>query len=472
VLKRKPGKEVLLAEEREQVPPVPPRGLFSLGTRMSGKWPGLTLGGRLPSPSLTDHVAVMVAVALPWSTSATGLFVVIWLVAVVSSTDLSDLRKILSSPSGYLPVLLVILALAGTFWSDVSITNKVHALQPYYKLLAIPLLLAQFSRSGRGHGVLIGFLVSCSVLLALSIASAIWPPIAWWRLGNPGVPVKDQIAQSAEFVICAFCLLYVSAIEWRAGRHTYGAIALVASLLFLVDVLFVATSRTELVVIASLLLVFLVKERGWKWLPLGLLIVAALASVVWVSSSYIRGRVAHGVWEVKQYELVDQPTSIGLRLEWWRKSLGFIEQAPILGNGTGSLPKLFRESAQNQIGASAVAANNPHNQIFAIAIPLGLLGTAILFSMWIAHTLLFRESILFGWFGLVVVIQNIIGCIFNSHLFDFAEGWTYVWGVGVIGGLVLREKAAAATVRDQPVPQFGSEAKVERLHQGISSVTP
>jgi O-antigen ligase len=284
--------------------------------------------------------------------------------------------------------------------------------------------------------------------------------------------VKDQIAQSAEFVICAFCLLYVSAIEWRAGRHTYGAIALVASLLFLVDVLFVATSRTELVVIASLLLVFLVKERGWKWLPLGLLIVAALASVVWVSSSYIRGRVAHGVWEVKQYELVDQPTSIGLRLEWWRKSLGFIEQAPILGNGTGSLPKLFRESAQNQTGASAVAANNPHNQIFAIAIPLGLLGTAILFSMWIAHTLLFRESILFGWFGLVVVIQNIIGCIFNSHLFDFAEGWTYVWGVGVIGGLVLREKATAATVRDRPVPQFGSEAKVERLHQGISSVTP
>ena len=439
---------------------------------MSGAWLRLSSGGRLPSLNLPDYVAVMVAVVLPWSTSATGLLIVIWLVTLVPTIDPLALRKSLSSPVGYLPVLLVILALAGTFWSDVSIANKIHALQPYYKLLSIPLLLAQFSRSGRGHRVLIGFLVSCSALLALSFASAVWPPIAWWRLGNPGVPVKDQIAQSAEFVICAFCLLYVSAIEWRAGRHTYSAIALASSLLFLADVLFVATSRTELVVIASLLLVFLVKERGWKWLPLGLLMVAALASVVWVSSSYIRGRVAHGVWELRQYELVDRPTSIGLRLEWWRKSLGFIEQAPILGNGTGSLPKLFRESAQNQTGASGVAATNPHNQIFAIAIPLGLLGTAILFSMWLAHTMLFREGISFGWFGLVVVIQNMIGCIFNSHLFDFAEGWTYAWGVGVIGGLVLREKAAAATVRDQPVPQFGSEAKVERLHQGISSVTP
>jgi O-antigen ligase len=412
---------------------------------------------------LTDHVAVMVAVALPWSTSATGLLVVIWLVAVVSSTDPAALRKILSSPSGYLPVLLVLLALAGTFWSDVSITNKIYALQPYLKLLSIPLLLTQFSRSGRGHRVLVGFLVSCSALLALSFASAIWPPIAWWRLGNPGVPVKDQIAQSAEFVICAFCLLYVSTIEWRARRHAYSAIALASSLLFIANVLFVATSRTELIAIASLLLVFLVRDRGWKMLPLGLLIVVALASVVWVSSSYIRGRVAHGVWEIKQYELLDRPTSIGLRLEWWRKSLGFIEQAPIFGNGTGSIQKLFRDSAQDQTGASGVLIKNPHNQIFAIAIPLGLVGTAILFSMWIAHILLFRDSNLFGWFGLVVVIQNMIGSIFNSHLFDFAEGWTYVWGVGVIGGLVLREKAAAAAaaIGDQPsiVPAFGPEAK-------------
>jgi len=143
--------------------------------------------------------------------------------------------------------------------------------------------------------------------------------------------------------------------------------------------------------------------------------------------------------------------------------LGFIEQAPIFGNGTGSIQKLFRDSAQNQTGASGVLVKNPHNQIFAIAIPLGLVGTVILFSMWIAHILLFRDSNLFDRFGLVVVIQNMIGSIFNSHLFDFAEGWTYVWGVGVIGGLVLREKAAAAAaaVGDQPsiVPAFGPEAK-------------
>jgi len=30
--------------------------------------------------------------------------------------------------------------------------------------------------------------------------------------------------------------------------------------------------------------------------------------------------------------------------------------------------------------------------------------------------------------GLLVVIQNILTSLFNSHLFDFHEGWMYVLG--------------------------------------------
>jgi O-antigen ligase len=70
-----------------------------------------------------------------------------------------------------------------------------------------------------------------------------------------------------------------------------------------------------------------------------------------------------------------------------------------------------------------------------------MVGVAILFAMWISHILLFREGGLLGWIGLVVVYQNIVGGIFNSHLFDVTEGWIYVWGVGVGGGMVLGEKS-------------------------------
>ena len=38
--------------------------------------------------------------------------------------------------------------------------------------------------------------------------------------------------------------------------------------------------------------------------------------------------------------------------------------------------------------------------------------------------------------GLMVVLQNVFSSLFNSHLFDFHEGWMYVLGVGVAGGAV------------------------------------
>ena len=63
------------------------------------------------------------------------------------------------------------------------------------------------------------------------------------------------------------------------------------------------------------------------------------------------------------------------------------------------------------------------------------------------HLLLFRGEGLVAWIGLLVVVQNIFTSLFNSHLFDFHEGWMYVLGVGVAGGMVLRARAAQACRR-------------------------
>jgi hypothetical protein len=62
--------------------------------------------------------------------------------------------------------------------------------------------------------------------------------------------------------------------------------------------------------------------------------------------------------------------------------------------------------------------------------------------MWIAHLLLFRGAGLAAWLGLGVVVQNIVACMFNTYLFEFTHGWLYVFGVGVLGGMVLRGRGA------------------------------
>jgi len=67
--------------------------------------------------------------------------------------------------------------------------------------------------------------------------------------------------------------------------------------------------------------------------------------------------------------------------------------------------------------------------------------------MWYFHLVLFLQRNLAAWVGLVVVVQNFVSSLVNSHLFDFDEGWIYVIGVGVAGAIAAkaREKAGEKT---------------------------
>ena len=180
------------------------------------------------------------------------------------------------------------------------------------------------------------------------------------------------------------------------------------------------------------------------------MLTAALASAAWQTSPSLRHRVTMLQENVRNFDQKGPHTSVGGRLEYWRKSIIFIADAPILGHGTGSIREQFRRAAVDQTGIAAEIAANPHNQIFTVAIQLGLVGTALLLAMWIAHLLLFRGGGPRAAIGLIVVAQNVAGSLFNSHLFDFTQGWIYVWGVGVLGGMMLRADAvAAASGNDQ-----------------------
>ncbi len=75
----------------------------------------------------------------------------------------------------------------------------------------------------------------------------------------------------------------------------------------------------------------------------------------------------------------------------------------------------------------------------------GVVGIVVLYAMWLSHLLLFRGEGLMAWIGLMVVVQNIFTSLFNSHLFDFHEGWMYVLGVGIAGGMVLKTGSREAT---------------------------
>jgi O-antigen ligase len=68
------------------------------------------------------------------------------------------------------------------------------------------------------------------------------------------------------------------------------------------------------------------------------------------------------------------------------------------------------------------------------------------------HLLLFRGDGLIAWIGLLVVVQNIFTSLFNSHIFDFHEGWMYVLGVGVAGGTLLKRGPRNTAVEQAYIP--------------------
>ena len=409
-----------------------------------------------------DLYPALAAASLPWSTTAVSVFMVMWLIVVLPTIRWPAFFESLRAPASYLPLAFLALAFAGLFWTADSWPVGIQGLFPVSKLLAVPLLLYHYERSERGQWVLFAFLAACVLLMGLSWVTyfADWKP-------SPGglaeVPVRNYIDQSHEFALCLFVMAPLL-LSFAANGHRAWTFAFAAVMLgFYLDMRFVATSRTAFVYLPVLLILFAVKYLNRRHAIYFLLFAAVVELGVLLSSPYLRDRVVRTVQDYKvdrdtngyrdtnAYKEVDRDTnaatSNGLRLAYWRLSIRSISEAPVFGHGTGSTQQLFSREAEGKSGEWANIIRNPHNQTLYVAIQWGVLGCLVLYAMWYFHLQLFRGSLFSAWIGLVIVVQNFISSLLNSHLFDFHEGWVYVLGVGVAGGMVARAQRLCGAVQ-------------------------
>ncbi len=388
-----------------------------------------------------DILAILIAASLPWSTSLTSIFAAAFLASMAPLLDVRAFLQSLKRPIGALPIALFALAAVGMLWSNVTWGERLYAVGPTTKFLMLPVLLYHFERSARGIHVLIAFLLSCALLMAMSWIVAFDPKLALKPDAEYGVPVRSYIDQSQEFALCAMVLAYPVITLLRAQRIRLAALLAAISLSFVVNMVFISVSRTVLVTMPIMLAVFALLHLKQRSLVIVGCAAVMLAGLAWAASPQLRGTGETFVRDYQLYQERNVPTSLGLRLVFWQRSLRFISEAPLIGHGTGTIHALFEEAAVGQFGAAAEVVANPHNQTLNVGIQWGAVGIAVLYAMWLAHLMLFRGEGLASWTGLMVVVQNIFTSLFNSHLFDFSEGWIYVLGVGIAGGMVLREKS-------------------------------
>jgi len=387
--------------------------------------------------TLADWLAVGVALALPLSTSAAGIFIAVWLVALLLTLDRAAVKREVNTAAGGLPVLLWCLGAVGMLWADVDWAARFGGLDGFNRLLVIPLLFAQFRRSEHGGRVLCAFLVSSATVLAASFFMVLTPNMDWGHR-VAGIPVHDENFQSADFAICAFGALGYALMG--AGRRSWRtSSALIAlSALFFVNFTVAVISRTAIVVVPILAVLLGWRLYRWKGIAGACIVVAVVAIAAWFVSPNLRARMHHSMDEITQYRATGAGTSLGEHTAFVQEALAIVSSAPIIGHGTGSIADEFRRITAGKTGAAGEPTVNPHNQTLGVAIQLGLLGTVVLWAMWIAHLLLFRGAGVAAWLGTVVVVENIVSSAAHSHLFDYVHGWLYVFAVGVLGGMVRR----------------------------------
>ena len=205
------------------------------------------------------------------------------------------------------------------------------------------------------------------------------------NFASHGIFVKNYIDQSQEFALCAVALAYPIARLLRAKKLALALALGALALGFLANMAFVIVSRTALVTIPIMLLAFAVLHLRWQTTLLVVGACLAAGVLAWFASPQLEATVDKFGQEYRQYMQEGAVTSIGERLEYYRKSLRFFAEAPVVGHGTGSIEGLFEQAAKGQTGAAADVVRNPHNQTLNVAVQWGTLGVVVLYAMWLSH---------------------------------------------------------------------------------------
>ncbi len=206
-----------------------------------------------------------------------------------------------------------------------------------------------------GHWIFITFLVSCALLSVMSWLVAFYPGLSL-RPYDPlerGIFVKNYIDQSQEFTLCAIALAYPVLQLLREKRYWLAGLLVALALSFLVNMAFVvvfahrARHRAHHDCRVALL------HLSWRSIAIISAVLIAGAAIAWQASPQLRKTADTFSRDYRLYMQENVPTSMGERLEYWRHSIKFFVQAPLMGHGTGSSQGLFERASKDPHGFKA-----------------------------------------------------------------------------------------------------------------------
>ena len=312
--------------------------------------------------------------SLPISTAATnvfmGLTLITWTLAGGYKTRVNQLS---GNWFSYGVVLLFAVICVGGTYSTGSTNEIFFQIHKYAKILFILPAITLLQDNKWRRYTLIAFGSAMLLTLALSLITVVWPLSFIPSTANGPTTnhfvFKDHIAQNLMMSFFAL-LLAVSALFAKDLTKKFVLFSL--AILAVVDILFFVAGRTGFISLALNSFVLMFFLPGIKRKISGFIIFFIIATLTLQYSDNFRDRVELAITEFKSQEKKEL-TSVGQRIEFFKKSIELIKERPVFGFGTGSYAREFCRIADSAEWCEA-GKFHPHNQFIAFLVQLGVIG--------------------------------------------------------------------------------------------------
>lgn len=384
---------------------------------------------------------------LPFTVGGVNFFGALVIMASLMSREFwSSVRSLARNPLVITSLFLLLLMALGVFHTTAPTSEALNVLNRYKKLLFIPLLAPHFQNPD--HRALAMKVLAWAIFMTVLLS---WSEFfGWTHLSDPAYvePPGDAVFRMHITQGVLFSLMV--AITLGLALH---ASSVLSRLLYLgmagiatADIGWVMIARTGKAVIPVLgiwaMFEFLRKtrmERKQMLLSLGL-VVLAVGSVTATFMSNPHTRMGSILQEVRETRQTGSLTSQGERVEFWKKGWTLFSSRPLSGYGTGSILNETTRLGQGETTeVGRLVTYNLHDEFLMWAAQLGVFGLAgilALFYFWLKSA--FVND---AWSGTQTRGHWVVfatGCLFNSFLGDFTEGFSMVLMIGLFAPLGMR----------------------------------
>ena len=397
---------------------------------------------KITKPSLIQTISVdqlarffvyVTAAALPFSTVVVNLSLMGLLVcALLSQTFWARLADLIRTPVVLVSLIAFSSLIVGTMWADVPVADSGYWISKYKKFLFIPLAMPFFvERKNKEYLLWVLFWsLSFSVVFATIQHYAIVYALFEGEAGGGAARITLSVLHDFLFVLAILLARQVS-----NKRNAFLLYCIAAA--SVAEIFLVLAGRTGQVIFVALLCagawILLLDARytvrtKLKFFSVGIVLMVLGASLV---AQNPNSRLRNSVEKVLQHKDEalkpgSEAVSVDIRLIFYKTTVSLIAERPLLGWGTGGhVPAIARVSQQGTTPDSQIAFTQPHNEYLLWAVQLGAIGLSV-FIAWLAVAWMSTRHMadeltkyaLRGWW-----IIFALGCLMNSFLLDFSEGY-------------------------------------------------